>query len=220
MSDSANVQSLQALEDLKTTLTRFGAEAQSALAAAAREIQATRAWLEERGRYWQGEVRRRQEAVAKAQAAYDRCAAAAALDQSGLAEAVFCARFADAVLDAKKRLREAEAEFETVKGWVKVVGQAMADYEREARRLAGLLGLEVPNATTLLKNSIDRLQAYVSTAPPGALAAGSALDQVGLAGMAVLGVGSLDVPAPGPGGHPETPGRIEGEPRSESVEGG
>ena len=53
MGMAANVLSIQALDDLKTALARFGGEAQAALAAAEIEIQRTLRWLAERLRYWQ-----------------------------------------------------------------------------------------------------------------------------------------------------------------------
>ena len=48
MVSSARVLSIQALEDLKVGLTRFGGEAQDALDQAQQEIRRTLEWLEER----------------------------------------------------------------------------------------------------------------------------------------------------------------------------
>jgi hypothetical protein len=52
---SAQVRSIQALEDLKGALGRFGGEAQTSLQAAEQEIRRTLDWLQERLNYWRSE---------------------------------------------------------------------------------------------------------------------------------------------------------------------
>lgn len=83
MSASANVQSIQALDDLRAALGRFQEQAQEALAASEQEIRRTLDWLNERRNHWQSEVRRRQAAVAQAQAALSRCQASGSHDKDG-----------------------------------------------------------------------------------------------------------------------------------------
>ena len=61
MSTAAHVESLELLGRLKVALTRFGADAQAALAAAATELRRVENALEERLAYWQAQILKRQE---------------------------------------------------------------------------------------------------------------------------------------------------------------
>lgn len=73
MSQGANVGSVEALTDLRTALTQYAEEAGSALAGAARQVAATKAWLEERLAYWQSVARRSETEVARLVAELRHC---------------------------------------------------------------------------------------------------------------------------------------------------
>src|SRR5690242_14367408 len=183
MSQSANVLSVQAIDELRTALLRFQGEAQEALQAAAGEVQRTLDWLAERLRFWQGEVRRREELWQRAYRALQQCLAC---------EDCNCAAYYEAERKAKLYLAQAQDEVRTVQGWTRLVQQAAAEYEQQARRLGGLLGTEVPNSTALLRSIADRLSEYVAlaapsaeTTPPSAAAAVTGLGAAGL-GLAFL----------------------------------
>ncbi|MFQ5856279.1 MAG: hypothetical protein ACE5LU_11610 [Anaerolineae bacterium] len=116
MSPSANVLTIHALEELKGALRRFGGEARDALWAAEREIRRTQEWLQERQVHWQREVRRRQEEVRQARAALERCQASARHDpKTGRSYVPDCSSYEHALLQARVRLREAEAELRNVR---------------------------------------------------------------------------------------------------------
>src|SRR5262245_9124854 len=68
MSQSANVTSLEALTAFKAALCEFRVEVQKALCSVEHDIQRNFEWLEERLKFWQQEVRRRQEDVVRAKA--------------------------------------------------------------------------------------------------------------------------------------------------------
>src|SRR5581483_3061948 len=159
MASSARVLSIQALEDLKAGLVRFGSEAQDALNQAEQEIRRTQEWLQERLRYWQGEVRRRQEAVMAAAAALERCLAAS---DSGRG----CRGYEAALVAARRRLAEAQAELANLQKWMGLVQQAVAEYQREAQRLSALVQRELPNATALLGRQIESLHSYAGLGAP------------------------------------------------------
>lgn len=162
---SANVLSVQALEDLKSALNRYGGEAREALDAAEIEIRRTFDWLEERQNHWQNEVRRRQEAANQARAALARCQASGYRDQQGNYHAPDCSAYEHALLQAQIRLREAEAELRNVQQWKRTIEQAAAEYQAQARRLGVLLGENLPKATALLERSITILHSYTTMAP-------------------------------------------------------
>jgi len=62
----ANVKAINALDEFRGALARFGSDAQNGLTAAAQEIQRTNDWLAERTNFWRNEVMRRQAAVQEA----------------------------------------------------------------------------------------------------------------------------------------------------------
>jgi hypothetical protein len=168
MGMSANVLSIQAIEDLKAALARFGGEA---LNTAQLEIRRTLDWLTERLHYWQNEVRRRQQILAQVQAALARCRACGMRDpKTGAYREPLCTAEWEAVRQAEARLREAEAELRTVQHWKQAVEQAAADYGRQAGRLAAQLNQELPRASALLGRKIATLQSYVLMSAPAASA--------------------------------------------------
>nr|MBA2449882.1 hypothetical protein [Chloroflexota bacterium] len=152
MRSSANIRSVQALEDLKGALVRFGADAQMALSAAAMEIRRALEWLAERQSYWQGEVCRRDGIVAGARAALTACLASGDREHPPSRGA-----YQAALVQAQRRLGEAQAELRKLKQWSAAIHDALASYQREAQRLDALLGGDLPRASALLGRKIATL---------------------------------------------------------------
>ncbi|MGB0383839.1 MAG: hypothetical protein ACPGWR_03365 [Ardenticatenaceae bacterium] len=167
MSQSANVRSIQALSDLRGALGRFSGEAQTSLNAAQLEIRRTLEWLAERQRHWQRQVRRWQEEVSRAQSALARCQNSGYYDhRTGRSHAPDCRPYEQALRQAQRYLGQAESELRTVQQAIKAVQQAAADYQRQAQRLATIVGSDVPKAAALLGRSIATLQSYVAMSAP------------------------------------------------------
>ena len=166
MSPSAQVQSIQALDDLKGALGRFAGEGQEALQAAEQEIRHTLDWLQERLNHWQNEVRRRQEEVRRAEAALARCQASGYYDREGHYHAPDCSAYERALRQAEIHLREAEAELRNVQQWMKTVDESAAAYRTQAQRLVKLLATDLPKAEAFLQHKIADLHAYLVVTPP------------------------------------------------------
>lgn len=168
MSAQANVLAIHALDELRGALNRFGDEAQQTLATASQETRRVLDWLAERHAHWQRELRRRQEMLQQAQAALARCQSQVMYDRdTGRRSQPDCSSFQAQVQQARAYVAEAQAELDNVRRWLSLVQQAVADYERQAQRLAGLLASDLPKATGLLDRSVATLQAYqaISVAP-------------------------------------------------------
>jgi hypothetical protein len=174
---SAQVRSIQALEDLKGALGRFGGEAQMALQAAEQEIRRTLDWLQERRNYWCSEVQRRQEEVRQARADLASCRASGYYEDDRY-HAPDCSAEERALYEAQVRLREAEEELRNVQQWMKAVGEAVATYRTQAQRLGRLITTELPKANAFLERKIAELQAYLAVTAP------------------TMGVGALPATAP------------------------
>jgi len=169
MSSGANVQAIQALDDLKGGLNRFAGEAQEVLQAAEQALRQTEEWLQERLNHWQNEVQRRQEEVRRAEAALAHCRASGYRDRDGHYHAPDCSACEQAVFQARARLREAEAELRNVQEWLRMVGEAATAYRLQARRLGWQLAMDLPRADAFLERKIAELQAYLAvSAPAGA----------------------------------------------------
>jgi len=163
---SVHVRSIQALEDLKSALGRFGGEAQMALQAAEQEIRRTLDWLQERLKYWRSEVQRRREEVRRAEADLNHCLTSGYYDEHGRYHAPNCSIEERALRQAQVRLREAEEELRNVQHWMKVVGEAVATYRTQAQRLGRLIVTDLPRANVFLERKIAELQAYLAVAAP------------------------------------------------------
>lgn len=162
MSIGANVRSIQTLADLKTALARYGADAQQMLAQMERTIEQTRQSLAERQRHWQQQVRRCEESVVQARAALSRCQNSAYTDREGRQHIPDCRQFEQAVLEAKRQLDKAVAELRTVEQAIKQVEAAIADYQRQAHRLASFANNDLKEGQALLERKINILQGYVA----------------------------------------------------------
>lgn len=161
MTSSANVLSVQALEELRAALARFGVEAQQALDAVVAEIGRTLEWLQERLHYWQREVERGREAVQRAKAALARCRASGYYDDDGHYHEPDCSAYEMALAEMERRLELAEAELANAKVWFAHVQQAVADYEVHARRMQHLVSTELPRACAFLERKRAELDRYM-----------------------------------------------------------
>lgn len=175
MSAQANILAIHALDELRGALNRFGGEAQQTLAAASQEIRRVLDWLVGRHAHWQRELQRRQEILRQAQAALSRCRSQVTYDrETGRSSQPDCSGLEAQVQQARAYVAEAQAELDNVLRWLSLVQQAVADYERQAQRLAGLLASDLPKATGLLDRSVATLQAYQAiSVAPGTPSAGS-----------------------------------------------
>lgn len=169
MSPSANVLSIQAIEDLKTALSHFGNEAQEVLSAAELEIHRTLDWLQERLNHWLNEVQRRQEQVRLAQAALARCEASGYYDQDGHYYPPNCSAYQQALHQAQVRLQEAQAELANVRRWLTQIQHAIGAYRAQTRRLQDLTTTHTEKAQAFLGRKVDELEQYA------ALASGTAI---------------------------------------------
>ena len=173
MSYSANVQSVQALEEMKSALAGVRAEAQSSMDAAAIEIRRTQDWIQERVQHWQNEMKRCQAAVRQAAAALHRCESARYRDKDGNVTEPDCSRFEAALAEAERRLAAAESELATAQRARQEIKQAVGAYERESRRLAASLNNDVLKASAMLDRTVGSLLAYLAVSPSaGETAAG------------------------------------------------
>ncbi len=156
MSQSARVNSLDALKALHASLAHYGPVAQEALGAAAIEIRRFLDWLNDQLKYWQRQIERRREDMARARSDLSHAKALRQGERSGYVEQELALR------KAQNRLREAEEKVVVVKRWLLHLPQAINEYNGPSRRLASLLDADLHNGLTVLENKIAILEAYAA----------------------------------------------------------
>jgi hypothetical protein len=161
MSQSARVESLDALKEFKAALIAFGVDVQEALAAVETEIQRSLDNLQQQLQHWHAEVRRRQDELVRAKAVLAQKRWGHSHDRGpGQTEAEM------AVEHAKQRLREAEAKVEITRRWLLHLPREIGEYQGPARRLGGWVEADLKQGVALLDRRLAALEAYA--APPSA----------------------------------------------------
>ncbi|SRR5579883_956552 len=160
MSQSARVNSLDALKALHAALVDYRPDAQEALGAAEIEIRRVFDYLRDQQKYWLRQVDKRREDVNRARSDLAHARALRQGERSGFVEQEI------ALNKARIRLREAEEKVTTVKQWLLRLPQDINEYEGPARRLAGMLDADLKQALIMLENKIAALEAYMALQAP------------------------------------------------------
>jgi hypothetical protein len=158
MADSANVQSIEAIRDIRDALVVFMEDAKNALNDTDFELRRTSDWLTHEQRlYWTAEVRRRGQDVADARSALQRKELGHATDTSVEDKALRIAR---------ARLAEAEEKVEIVRRWLPEMQRASHEYRSQAYPLGDMISGDLENALAKLSRMIESLENYLRLQAP------------------------------------------------------
>ncbi len=164
----AHVESIDAIRDFKVALIKFAQAASVSLSDAESELNRTQTWLEtEQMTFWAGQIRKRQELVARAKDAVRQ--KKLFKDASG--------RFPSAVDEEKalsiamRRLAEAEEKFTNTKKWARRLQRESDLYKGSVQRFATTLTGEVPVTVSKLERLVRALEAYIALNPTAELPA-------------------------------------------------
>jgi hypothetical protein len=164
MNQSANVRSVDALQDFKLAMITFSEDAKNALTGVEMEVRRIRDWLvREQLAYWQTQVKRRNEAVSMARTELHR----RRLSQQN-SDAISDTEQKENLRTAQRRLEEAEDKVVRVKKWIPVLEHAIAEYHSAAQPLGDRLSGQYLNSMAALERTIAALDAYLTYAPPSA----------------------------------------------------
>jgi hypothetical protein len=167
MSPGAKVQSIDTLREFRVSLSNFGSAATQAMAAVEIEIRRTLDWLKhDQVKYWQQEVRRREDKVGEARQDLSRCL----ISTTAGGTQASCTDQKVALEKAKKRLDEAREKVEVVRRWCQIVEQEVGDYRGPAQQLTTMLDGDVPKAMALLARKIQALEQYANLMSEGSAA--------------------------------------------------
>lgn len=161
---TARVDSIDALKTFRVALIKFAEEANSALAGAEAEMQRIIGWLErEQLSFWQLQIRKRQEALGRAQEALRMKKLFP--DASGRTPTPV--EEEKAVRRCKAALEEAEQKLANVKKYTRVMQREVMNYKGGVQRFSTWVGSEVPVAIGLLDRMAGKLEEYVALKVPG-----------------------------------------------------
>ena len=159
MSEGARIDDIDAIKTFRVYLAKFGEAANMSLDDAQSEINRTLTWLEgEQTSYWNAQIRKRQEQLAKAQQILrDKTTFK---DVSGRPPSAVEEH--KAVVVAKKNLAETEQKLANTKGWCRRFPKEVAMYHGGVKPFANTLAGGVPAALAQLTNSLHWLDQYTA----------------------------------------------------------
>ena len=167
MSPGAKVRSIDTLREFRVAVSNFGSAASQSMAAVEVEIRRTLDWLQhDQVKFWQQEVRRREDKVGEARQELSRCL----ISTTAGGTQASCTDQKVALEKAKKRLDQAREKVEIVRRWGQVVEQEVGDYRGPAQQLTTMLDADLPRAMALLARKIQALEEYANLMSEGAAA--------------------------------------------------
>jgi len=153
---SANVQSIDAVRDVRLALMSFHERTNSALDELRTKIDRTMAWLEQdRPLYWRDQERRAYDRVATTRIAYETCKmkTVGGRHPECIEEKVAHQR-------AKERLELCKHKVEVVRRWCVEASRQVDEFRGRCSPLKTALEQDVPNMVAMLGRMINSLEAY------------------------------------------------------------
>ena len=159
MAGPARVQNIDALRALKAALFKFAESSDAALADADAEMRRTLTWLEsEQPTYWQSQLRKRTEIVARCRDAVRQ--KKLFKDSSGRTPSA--AEEEKALAIAQRRLAEAQQRFEATRKWSRKLAKEIELYRGSVQRFQTTVEQDIPTAAAKLDRIVAALEAYMS----------------------------------------------------------
>jgi hypothetical protein len=163
MGNQAKVIDPGIFDELKAALTKFESEAGDSVRSAERAIQETRNWLEERFGYWSSEVNRRKRELEHAQDALKRCQSSAqsSNDKDKREQKKNCSAEAQAIMQAKRALEQAEANLRVAKKWKDDFANLESNLRSKAQGFRQSLNEQISSASNSIVSTRNDLQRYL-----------------------------------------------------------
>jgi hypothetical protein len=168
MSSGAKVESLDALKTFRVALFKFGEAVNGALGDAEADMQHTLRWLEtEQLSHWQGQIRKRTEALAKALDALRQ--KTIYKDATGRVQSAVDEQKVVAL--CRRRLEVANQKLAAVKAYGRRLQKEIETYRGTTQRLATTVQSDLPVYAAKIDRMASTLQAYVELTPDDVSAA-------------------------------------------------
>lgn len=196
MAKSARVLAIEDVDRLAAALVRFAEEAQAALADMDLELRRANQWIEQdRPRYWEAQVRRSWEQVARARQELEQARMFQRTDEVPSS----CIDQKKALQRAQKRLDLSMAKQQAVRQWVYRTAKQTEEYRGKVGPLMEWLSSEYPRALAALRRMALSLESYISQqAPPSPTSLLEAVEGLASASRGSPGEASSVPDAPSP----------------------
>lgn len=160
----ANIRSPEVIRRFRGRYLEFDSDCRRALEVSRAEVVRIEEWLRrEQTVYWKGQLRKREEMVAKAKSDYQ-----SALHNDGGYEGKKSAVDEKKLLDRALRLKEeAEGKLLAIKRWLRAAEKQVADLTGACMSLVSLLDATTPQALARMDGMIDSLDEYARPSSPG-----------------------------------------------------
>ena len=153
---SANVQSVDAIKDVRNALIRFQERATNAMGDLRQKIDRTVAWLElDRPNYWQDQERRAYDLVASTRVALETCKLRTVAGRRS-----DCIEEKKAFERAKMRMEYVREKQQAVRKWMVQSGQEANEYRSRTSNFMRTLENDVPLMIAQLGRMIDAIERY------------------------------------------------------------
>jgi hypothetical protein len=162
MNGAASVHSIPMLREFKAALATFVTEA--------KESQSVNDMTVHRGiedfqvdllKFWQTQIRKREDAVTNAKAEFERCRM-----QSFGDRVPDCTDQKVALKKAQMRLEVAQDKLKAVKKWSRVLDEEVEEYRGQSQLLVDMLSGDMPKALAELDRLLTALEAYIGVTAP------------------------------------------------------
>lgn len=176
MSDSARVDSIDAIKAFKAALVKFAEVANVAMTSAEGDLRRTQAWLEnEQLGYWQTQIRHRSAALSRAKDAVRQ--KTLFKDSAGRTPTPVEEWKAQKI--AQRRLDEAEEKLKATRRSIRLLEKEAQNYKGSVQRFATMVQADIPRAIERLDRAYGYLETYVSVSAPSASQAPTAESAAG-----------------------------------------
>ena len=162
MNGAANVNSIQAIADVKAAVAVFADQANGALEEVDLEIRRVLDWvLNEQPPYWQRQIRECEERVTQAKVDLHRCRSMKVSKD----HTPDCAEQKVALRKAELRLEEAQEKLKRVREWGRQLPTLIDEYLAQAQQLGSYVVDDLGRGTATLERMTQALEGYLSVAP-------------------------------------------------------
>jgi hypothetical protein len=158
---SANVQSIDAIKDVRTALIKFLERSTSAMGDLRQKIDRTLAWLElDRPNYWRDQERKAYDQVASTRVALETCRLRTVAGRRS-----DCIEEKKAFERAKLRMEYVREKQQAVRKWMVQAGREANEYRARTSTFQRTLENDVPLMIAQLGRMIDAIEAYSEGLP-------------------------------------------------------
>jgi len=162
----ARITDVAVLADFRAALAEFALAARQGLIAIELEVRRALDWISnDRAVYWQSEVRRSTDILARAK---DELAHSRTFKRIG-DYTPSCVEEKKAVDIARRRLEHAEQKVAAVRRWALTAQRAVDEFQGPVQQLLGMLDGDVPRALATLERMSIALEKYAAIGAPGAI---------------------------------------------------